>query len=119
MQFKYALPYLLKSKGSVVGVSSIAGYKGLPGRTGYSASKFAMHGFLEALRLENLKKELHVLIACPGFTASNIRNKALGYDGKIQGESPRNEQKMMKPEVVADFIFESCDKTPIFLNFNN
>ena len=107
---KYALPYLLKSKGSVVGVSSIAGYKGLPGRTGYSASKFAMHGFLEALRLENLKKELHVLIACPGFTASNIRNKALGYDGKIQGESPRNEQKMMKPEVVADFILKAVIK---------
>ena len=59
---KYALPYLLKSKGSVVGVSSIAGYKGLPGRTGYSASKFAMHGFLEALRLENLKKDYMCLL---------------------------------------------------------
>ena len=74
---KYALPYLLKSKGSVVGVSSIAGYKGLPARTAYSASKFAIHGLLESLRLENLKKGLHVLIACPGFTASNIRNTAL------------------------------------------
>ena len=74
---KYALPYLLESKGSLVGVSSIAGYKGLPGRTGYSASKFAMHGFLETLRIENMKKGLHVLIACPGFTASNIRNTAL------------------------------------------
>src|ERR1700733_10159577 len=51
---KYALPEILKTKGSVVGVSSIAGYKGLPGRTGYSASKFAMNGFLDALRVENL-----------------------------------------------------------------
>ena len=107
---KYALPYLLKSKGSIVGVSSIAGYKGLPGRTGYSASKFAMHGFLEALRLENLQKELHVLIACPGFTASNIRNSALGGDGKIQGESPRDEQKMMQPEEVAEFILTAVLK---------
>lgn len=107
---KYALPYLLKSKGSVVGVSSIAGYKGLPGRTGYSASKFAMHGFLEALRLENLKKGLHVLIACPGFTASNIRNTALGSDGNMQGESPRDEQKMMQPEEVAEFILEAVLK---------
>lgn len=107
---KYALPYLLKSKGSIVGVSSIAGYKGLPGRTGYSASKFAMHGFLEALRLENLQKELHVLIACPGFTASNIRNSALGSDGKIQGESPRDEQKMMQPEEVAEFILTAVLK---------
>ncbi len=98
---------MLKRKGSVVGVSSIAGYKGLPGRTGYSASKFAMHGFLEALRLENLKKGLHVLIACPGFTASNIRNTALGSDGNMQGESPRDEQKMMQPEEVAKFILKA------------
>ena len=103
---KFALPYLLKRKGSVVGVSSIAGYKGLPARTGYSASKFAMHGFLESLRLENLKKGLHVLIACPGFTASNIRNTALGSDGIMQGESPRDEQKMMQPEEVAEFILK-------------
>ena len=104
---KYALPHLLKTKGSVVGVSSIAGYKGLPGRTGYSASKFAIHGFLEALRLENLEKHLHVLIACPGFTASNIRNTALGSDGSMQGESPRDEQKMMQPEEVADYILKA------------
>lgn len=107
---KYALPHLLKTKGSVVGVSSIAGYKGLPGRTGYSASKFAMHGFLEALRLENLEKSLHVLIACPGFTASNIRNTALGSDRSMQGESPRDEQKMMQPEEVADYILKAVQK---------
>ena len=69
-----------------------------------------MHGFLEALRLENLKKGLHVLIACPGFTASNIRNKALGYDGKMQGESPRDEQKMMQPDEVAEFILKAVLK---------
>lgn len=107
---KYALPHLIERKGSVVGISSIAGYKGLPGRTGYSASKFAMHGFLEALRLENLEKHLHVLIACPGFTASNIRNTALGSDGNMQGESPRDEQKMMQPEEVADHILKAVQK---------
>ena len=46
-----------------------------------------MHGFLESLRLENLKRGLHVLIACPGFTASNIRNTALTEDGSPQGET--------------------------------
>ena len=107
---KYALPEILKAKGSVVGISSIAGYKGLPGRTGYSASKFAMHGFLEALRIENLKKGLHVLIACPGFTASNIRNTALTANGKQQGESPRTEQKMMQPEEVASKILNAIEK---------
>lgn len=102
---KYALPYLLKTKGSVVGVSSIAGKKGLPGRTGYSASKFAMEGFLETLRIENLKKDLHVLVACPGFTSSNIRNSALSKDGIAQGESPRDEKSMMSAEEVAKRIY--------------
>ena len=101
---KYALPYLLKTKGTVAGVSSIAGYKGLPGRTGYTASKFAMHGFLETLRIENMKKGLHVLIVCPAFTSSNIRKTALAADGTEQGESPRDENKLMKAEVVADKI---------------
>ncbi len=107
---KYALPHLLKSKGSVVGISSIAGKKGLPGRTGYSASKFAIEGFLETLRTENLKNKLHVLVACPGFTATNIRNTALLKDGSAQGESPRNETTMMSAEEVAEHIYIAVKK---------
>lgn len=107
---KYALEHLLHSGGSVVGVSSIAGYKGLPGRTGYSASKFAMQGFLEVLRIENLKKGLHVLIACPGFTASNIRNTALAADGSMQGESPRDEDKMMTSDEAARHIIHAVER---------
>jgi len=107
---KFALPYLMQSKGSVVGVSSIAGYKGLPGRSGYSASKFAIQGFLETLRIENRKTGLHVLIACPHFTSSNIRNSALASDGTIQGESPRDENTMMKPEDVAKKIANAIVK---------
>lgn len=102
---KYAMPYLLQSKGSVVGVSSIAGFKGLPARTGYSASKFAMNGFLESLRCENLKTGLHVLIACPGYTKSNIRNTALDHTGKSQSETPLNEDKLMHPDEVAAKIW--------------
>jgi short-subunit dehydrogenase len=98
---KFALPELLKTKGSVVGVSSIAGYHGLPGRTGYSASKFAMNGFLQSLRIENLRTGLHVMVASPGFTSSNIRNQALAKDGSTQGESSMNENGMMTPEEVA------------------
>jgi short-subunit dehydrogenase len=107
---KYALPYLLKTKGSVVGISSIAGFKGLPGRTGYSASKFAMNGFLETLRIENRKKGLHVLICAPGFTASNIRNTALTKDGTAQSESPRDEAKMMQPQEVAQHLIHAIEK---------
>jgi short-subunit dehydrogenase len=101
---KHALPYLIKSKGSIVGISSIAGIHGLPGRTGYSASKFALTGFLETVRIENLKNKLHVMIAIPGFTASNIRYMALTADGSPQGDTPRNESKMMSAESVAKYI---------------
>ena len=102
---KFGMDALLKSKGSVIGVSSVAGYQGLPGRTGYSASKFAMEGFLKALRLENYKTGLHVMIVCPGYTESNIRKTALVADGTSQGESPREEAKMMTAEEVADHIY--------------
>jgi short-subunit dehydrogenase len=97
---KYALPYLLETKGSVVGVISTAGYKGLPGRTGYSASKFAINGFLDTLRSEHLYDGLHVMIYAPGFTSSNIRKTALMADGSQQGETPREEGKMMTSEKV-------------------
>ena len=107
---KYALPYLLEAKGSVVGVISIAGYIGLPARTGYSASKYAIRGFLDTLRVETLKQGLHVLVAAPGFTASNIRMTALTADGSQQGETPRNESKMMSSEECARHIVNSVIK---------
>ncbi|MDD4032850.1 MAG: SDR family oxidoreductase [Bacteroidales bacterium] len=103
---KYALPYILKNKGSVVGVSSIAGFKGLPARTGYSASKFALYGFLDTLRVEYLRQGLHVMVIAPGFTSSNIRRTALAADGSCQGESPREEGKMMSAEKVADYLIK-------------
>jgi short-subunit dehydrogenase len=107
---KYALPYLIKNKGSVVGVSSIAGFVGLPCRTGYSASKYALHGFLETLRIENLKNGLHVLILCAAFTKSEIRKKALTADGSPQGFTPREEDKMMLPEDVARSIVRALKR---------
>lgn len=107
---KYALPYLLESKGSIVGVISTAGYKGLPGRTGYSASKFAINGFLDTLRSEHLYDGLHVMIYAPGFTASNIRKTALMADGSQQGETPREEGKMMTSERVAEIMLNHIRK---------
>ena len=107
---RYAIPYLLHSKGSLVGIISVAGFVGLPGRTGYAASKFAVRGFLNTLRVENLKKGLHVLVAAPGFTASNIRKTALVADGNQQGESPREESKMMSAEECAAIIVKGIRK---------
>jgi short-subunit dehydrogenase len=106
---KHALPGILETKGSIVGVSSIAGYKGLPGRSGYSASKFAMNGFLDALRIENLKTGVHIMVACPGFTATNIRNTALNSRGNQQGESTLEEDKMMTSDEVATLIVNGIE----------
>ena len=104
---RYALPYIQKVKGSIVGISSIAGYRGLPVRSGYSASKFAMNGFLEAVRTELLHTGVHVLTACPGFTASNIRYSALDAHGQTAGETVRDESSMMTAEVCADYIVKA------------
>lgn len=111
----YAMPALLSSKGSVVGISSVAGYKGLPTRSGYSASKFALEGFLETLRIENLNTGLHVLIARPGFTATNIRNTMMDAKGDSQGESHKDEQRSLLPEAVANGIFKAVKKRRPYL----
>ena len=107
---KYALPYLLKTKGSLVGIISIGGYVGLPARSGYSASKFAMRGFLDSVRVEHRRTGLHVLVAAPGFTASEIRKSALTANGKKQGETPRNENKMMSAEECARHIYRAVKR---------
>jgi short-subunit dehydrogenase len=107
---KLALPSILERKGSVVSVSSIAGYRGLPGRSGYSASKYALNGWMEALRTELLDSGVNVLWVCPGFTTSNIRNTALNSKGQSQGESPMDEGKMMTSEECATHILNAIEK---------
>ncbi len=107
---KYALPSILKHKGNITGVSSIAGYRGLPARTGYSSSKFAMQGFLEALRTELLHTGVNVMWVCPGFTASNIRNTARSASGAVQGESPMDEGKLMSAEECARLICNALQR---------
>ena len=107
---KHALPSILERKGVIVGVSSIAGYRGLPGRSGYSASKWAMQGWMESLRTELLESGTHVMWVCPGFTTSNIRNAALNKDGQNQGESPMDEGSMMPAAVCAEHIVRAIEK---------
>lgn len=107
---KYALPYLLKSKGSVAGVISIAGYSALPARTGYSASKYAVRGFLDTLRIEHLYDGLHVMVFAPGYTSSNVRNAALNAGGLPQGETPLEEGKLMSAEKCALYLAKGLQK---------
>lgn len=107
---KLAMDCIVKQKGSIVSVSSIAGFRGLPGRSGYSASKFAMNGFMESIRTELMDSGVNVLWVCPGFTSSNIRNAALNSKGESQGESPMDEGKMMSSEECAKHILHAIEK---------
>ncbi|GAA0878643.1 SDR family oxidoreductase [Algoriphagus jejuensis] len=107
---KYCLPAIIEAKGSVIGISSINGFRGTPARTAYTASKYAMNGFFEALRTEVMHEGVHVMVAAPGFTASNIRNNALTAHGETQGESPRDEAKMMTPGQVAEEILKATQR---------
>lgn len=107
---KYALDSIIARKGTIVGVSSIAGYRGLPGRSGYSASKFAVQGWLEAVRTELMGDGVHVMWVCPGFTTSNIRNAALNKEGASHGDTPMDEGKMMSAETCAMHILKAVEK---------
>ncbi|MEP7144594.1 MAG: SDR family oxidoreductase, partial [Ferruginibacter sp.] len=107
---KLALNSIIERKGTIVGVSSIAGYRGLPGRSGYSASKFAVNGWLEAVRTELLDTGVNVMWVCPGFTRSNIRNVALNSKGYAQGESPLNERDLMSSQDCANHIIKAIQK---------
>lgn len=107
---KFALPHIIARKGTIVGMSSVAGYRGLPGRSGYSASKFAVNGWMESLRTELLESGVHVMWVCPGFTASNIRNVALNKDALPQAESLMEEGKMMSAEECAAHVLHAVEK---------
>jgi short-subunit dehydrogenase len=93
-----------------VGISSPAGSRGLPGRSGYSASKFALQGWLESLRTELLRSGVHVMWVSPGFTTSNIRNTALDKSGMKQKENPLDESKLMSADTCARYILHAIEK---------
>lgn len=88
-----ALPHVKARKGLLVGISSLTGKTGVPSRTGYAASKHAMQGFFDSLRIELRGSGVDVLVVSPGFVATGIRERALGPDGKAVGVSPREESR--------------------------
>ncbi|NOZ46870.1 MAG: SDR family oxidoreductase [Chlorobi bacterium] len=104
---KYALPYLYKTNGSLIAISSVAAITPLPGRTGYCASKSAVNGFINSLRIENRKNKIHIMLVSPGFTDSNIRKTALNKYGEAQLNSPLKEGKLMSSEEVARKIVKA------------
>jgi short-subunit dehydrogenase len=107
---KYALDAIIEKKGTIVGVASIAGYRGLPGRSGYSASKAAVIRWMETLRTELMDTGVNVMWVSPGFTASNTRYAALGENAKPVMDSKLDEGKIMTAEECAGYIIKAIEK---------
>ena len=105
-----ALPHLKASKGAIVAVSSLAGLIGVPGRTAYSASKFAMTGFFEALRAELKPAGVSVMLAYPGVVATQIRNRGYNAKGVAAGVSGLKEDKAMSVEECARLIIRGMNQ---------
>lgn len=101
-----ALPHLLARRGRVVAVSSLAGLVGVPGRTAYSASKFAVGGFCEALRTEVEPRGVSVTVAYPGVVATQIRQRGFNAKGEAAGVSGLREDKAMSVEACAHLILD-------------
>ena len=107
----YALPHLKESQGRIVAVSSLAGRTGVPYRSGYSASKFAMAGFFETIRIELAPYGISVTMIYPDFVQTNTRLKAFGPDGEQLKSRPMREGKrMMTADQAADQIIKTVGK---------
>ncbi len=106
----FALPYLKKSKGTIVGISSVAGMTGVPYRTAYAASKHAMFGFFDSLRIELQDSGVNVIMIAPDFVVSQIHKRALDGNGNPLGQTPVQESKVMTADECAQKILKSIEK---------
>jgi short-subunit dehydrogenase len=106
----YALPYLKQTRGRLVAVSSLAGKTGVPTRSGYAASKHALVGFFDSLRIELAGDGVSVTIVYPGFVRSEIRERAFGRDGQPLVHSPARENEVMSPAECARLIVRAAGR---------
>ena len=107
-----ALPHLKRSRGQIVTVASVAGLTGVPTRTGYAASKHAVFGFFDSLRIELLDSGVSVTMVAPDFVVSEIHRRATGPDGKPLGKSPLQESKIMTAEECAALMVARHGEAP-------
>ncbi len=105
-----ALPHLKASRGRIVALSSLAGLVGVPGRTAYCTSKYAMNGFFEALRVELLPHGVSVTLAYPGVVTTEIRSRGLNAQGQPLGVSSLDERGAMPVDTCAQLIIEGMDR---------
>ena len=108
---KAVLPYMLKRKsGQIVVISSVMGKFGTPLRSAYAASKHALHGFFESLRLEIWKDNLNITIICPGFIKTKVTINALTANGKPLGIMNPEQKSGMMPDVLAKKALKAIRK---------
>jgi short-subunit dehydrogenase len=107
---KAALPHLLAARGLVIAISSVAGYTPLIARTGYAASKHAMHGFFESLRTEVAPEGVGVMMVCPSFIATHIDRNAIGGDGRPVRHAQVTTGERLQPDAVAERIFAAAQR---------
>jgi short-subunit dehydrogenase len=105
-----ALPHLVASHGLVIAVSSVAGFTPLVARTGYSASKHAMHGFFDSLRAELRPRGVGVMLACPSFVATGIGRNAIGGDGQPVRRAQVTVGRPLSAERAAGIIFAAAER---------
>jgi NAD(P)-dependent dehydrogenase (short-subunit alcohol dehydrogenase family) len=105
---KAALPSLLERRGLIVVTSSIAGFAPLLGRSGYCASKHALHGLFETLRCELAQRGVRVMLVCPGFTATNIERSALDGQGRLARHAQSRVGAVATPEAVAEAVYRGA-----------
>jgi short-subunit dehydrogenase len=106
----HALPHLKRSRGLIVAVASLAGLTGVPTRTGYAASKHAVVGFFDSLRVELLGSGVDVTVVAPDFVVSEIHRRAAGPSGAPLGESPMQEARIMTAERCAELILGAMER---------
>lgn len=106
-----ALKYIIERRGLIIVISSIAGFAPLLGRTGYVASKHALHGLFDSLRAELREKGVGVTIVCPGFTATNIDKNALDGDGSATSHPQSTVGTPASPESVAGAVFRAATRS--------
>lgn len=106
----HALPALKHSRGRIVAIASLAGLTGVPTRTGYAASKHAVMGFFDSLRIELLDTGVSVTVVAPDFVVSEIHRRAIGPDGRPLGRSPVQESRIMTAEECARQIVQAMER---------
>ena len=104
-----ALPHLKRARGQIVAVASLAGLTGVPTRTGYAASKHAVIGFFDSLRIELEGTGVSVTVVAPDFVVSEIHRRSIGPDGRPLGDTPMQESKLMTAEACAEHILAAME----------